>query len=92
VDEERIIEPEEKLPSGAIFNGYREYDVQDLVLKRHKIRFLLAEYVTVEGKTIVGKLPKEDQGHYFNREQRVFSRRTKSNLAGRFRNSHIHTH
>jgi uncharacterized coiled-coil protein SlyX len=30
VDEERIIEPEEKLPEGAIFNGYREYDVQDL--------------------------------------------------------------
>lgn len=54
----------EKLPSGAIFNGYREYDVQDLVLKRHNIRFLLAEYITVEGKTKVGKLPKEYQGHY----------------------------
>ncbi len=64
MDEERIIEPEEKLPSGAIFNGYREYDVQDVVLKRHNIRFLLAEYVTAEGKTIVGKLPKEYQGHY----------------------------
>jgi len=64
VDEERIIEPEEKLPSGAIFNGYREYDVQDLVLHRHNIRFLLAEYVTVSGKTIVGKLPSPYQGHY----------------------------
>ena len=63
IDEERIIEPEE-LPEGATFNGYREYDVQDLVLKRHNIRFLLAEYVTVEGKTIVGKLPREYQGHY----------------------------
>ena len=63
VDSEQIIEPE-TLPEGAIFNGYREYDVQDLILKRHKIRFLLAEYVTVEGKTIVGKLPKEYQGHY----------------------------
>ena len=56
VDSEQIIEPE-TLPEGAIFNGYREYDVQDLILKRHNIRFLLAEYVTVEGKTIVGKLP-----------------------------------
>ena len=64
VDEERIIEPEEELPDGATFNGYREYDVQDLILQRHKIRFLLAEYVTLEGKTIVGKLPKEYQGHY----------------------------
>ncbi len=64
VDEERIIEPEEELPDGATFNGYREYDVQDLILQRHNIRFLLAEYVTLEGKTIVGKLPKEYQGHY----------------------------
>ncbi len=64
VDEERIIEPSEKLPSGAIFNGYREYDVQDLILKRHNIRFLLAEYVTLSGKTIVGKLPDQYQGHY----------------------------
>ncbi len=64
VDEQRIIEPEEELPKGASFNGYREYDVQDLVLQRHNIRFLLAEYVTAEGKTIVGKLPKQYQGHY----------------------------
>ena len=63
VDEERIIEPE-NLPEGANFNGYREYDVQDLVLHRHNIRFLLAEYVTVSGKTIVGKLPEQYQGHY----------------------------
>lgn len=63
VDEERIIEPED-LPEGATFNGYREYDVQDLILERHNIRFLLAEYVTVEGKTIVGKLPAQYQGHY----------------------------
>ena len=62
-DEQRIIEPIE-LPRGAKFNGYREYDVQDLVIKRHNIRFLLAEYVTLQGKTIVGKLPEEYQGHY----------------------------
>ena len=62
-DEERVIEPEE-LPEGASFNGYREYDVQDLILQRHNIRFRLAEYITPEGKTIVGKLPPEYQGHY----------------------------
>jgi len=63
VDEERVIEPLE-LPEGARFNGYREYDVQDVMIKRHSIRFLLAEYITTEGKTIVGKLPQEYQGHY----------------------------
>lgn len=54
VDQERVIEPVE-LPEGARFNGYRQYDVQDVIIKRHSIRFLLAEYVTTEGKTIVGK-------------------------------------
>ena len=38
-DEERVIEPIE-LPESAKFNGYREYDVQDLVLKRHNIRLM----------------------------------------------------
>ncbi len=60
---ERRIEPEE-LPEGAKFNGYREYDVQDLRLLRHNIRYLLAEYVTTEGRTITGKLPDQQQGHY----------------------------
>jgi uncharacterized coiled-coil protein SlyX len=63
VDEERVIEPPE-LPNDSKFNGYREYDVQDLIIKRHNIRFLLAEYVTSEGKTIIGKLPEEYFGHY----------------------------
>lgn len=63
VDEERVVEPL-VLPDGARFNGYREYDVQDLILKRHNIRLLLTEYVTSEGKTIVGKVPREYLGHY----------------------------
>ena len=63
VDEERIVEPEE-IPEGVTFNGYREYDVQEIILKRHNIRFLLAEYITTEGKTVVGQLPSQYQGHY----------------------------
>lgn len=64
IDEEKIIEPEE-LPDQAKFNGYRDYDVQELKIERHNIRFRLAEYVTEDGKTIVGQLPAEySQGHY----------------------------
>ncbi len=73
VDEERKIEPEEELPEGASFNGYREYDVQELMFERHNIRFLLAEYVTLEGKTIVGKLPKEYQGPGWTNSEVVYS-------------------
>lgn len=63
INEERIIEPK-SLPVDAKFNGYREYDVQELLIKSHTIRFKLAEYVNTEGHTIVGKLPEEYQGHY----------------------------
>lgn len=64
IDEERIIPPD-ALPEGAKFNGYRDYDVQELLLKRHNIRFRLAEYVSEDGTTIVGELPAEyRQGHY----------------------------
>ena len=64
IDEEKIIQPEE-IPVNAKFNGYRDYDVQELKIERHNIRFRLAEYVTEEGKTIVGQLPPEyRQGHY----------------------------
>lgn len=64
IDEERIIQPAE-IPANAKFNGYRNYDVQELKLERHNIRFRLAEYVTEDGTTIVGELPTEyRQGHY----------------------------
>ena len=64
IDEERILQPEE-FPAKAKFNGYRDYDVQELILKRHNIRFRLAEYVSEDGTTIVGQLPAEYRnGHY----------------------------
>jgi hypothetical protein len=63
ITEERVIEPT-NIPSEAIFNGYRDYDVQELFLEGHLIRFKLAEYVDSEGKTIVGQLPDAYEGHY----------------------------
>jgi hypothetical protein len=38
IDEEKIIQPEE-IPDKAKFNGYRDYDVQELKIERHNIRF-----------------------------------------------------
>ena len=39
--------------------------MQELKIERHNIRFRLAEYVTEDGKTIVGELPpKYRRGHY----------------------------
>jgi Transposase IS66 family len=64
IDEEITIQPE-RIPESAKFNGYRNYDVQELIIKRHNIRFQLAEYITPDGKTVVGELPKEYQGRHY---------------------------
>jgi Transposase IS66 family len=64
IDEEIQIQPEE-IPKNAKFNGYRNYDVQELIIKRHNIRFQLAEYITEDGKTLVGELPTEYQGSHY---------------------------
>ena len=64
IHEERIIPPTD-IPDTAKFNGYRDYDVQELTLERHNIRFRLAEYVREDGTTLVGQLPGEYRhGHY----------------------------
>jgi septal ring factor EnvC (AmiA/AmiB activator) len=44
-DEEITIQPN-SIPENAKFNGYRNYDVQELIIKRQNIRFQLAEYIT----------------------------------------------
>ena len=64
IDEEISIQPE-SIPEKAKFNGYRSYDVQELIIKRHNIRFQLAEYITEDGKTVVGELPIEYQGRHY---------------------------
>lgn len=61
---ERIIQPEE-IPATAEFNGYRDYDVQELQLECYTIRFRLAEYLLEDGTTVSGQLPPEyRQGHF----------------------------
>jgi hypothetical protein len=64
IDEEISVQPD-SIPPTAKFNGYRNYDVQELIMKRHNIRFQLAEYITEDGKTLVGELPTEYQGRHY---------------------------
>ena len=71
VDEERIIEPEETLPEGSKFNGYRVFDVQDLLLERHNIRLFLAEYVTLREPDDCGQSPLRISGTFWCNLERV---------------------
>jgi hypothetical protein len=69
--EERIMEPAD-LPAGSEFKGYRDYDVQELVLKRVNIRFKLAEYLTPSGQRVVGEVPPEYRGGHYGPELRRY--------------------
>jgi len=64
IKEEQIIEPDH-IPAGAMFKGYREYDIQELQLESYTIRFRLAEYQLEDGSMIAGELPiAYRNGHY----------------------------
>lgn len=55
----------EHIPEGSRPKGYEDYTVQDLVLEPHNTVYRLERWVTPDGQTLVGKLPKEaSNGHF----------------------------
>jgi len=65
ITETQIIELPD-VPSDARFNGYRDYDVQELQIERRMIRFRLKEYVLADGHIVRAQLPLEyrQTGHF----------------------------
>ena len=57
--------PEEKVPAGSRFKGYKEFTVQDLRIKVHNTRFRMEQWVTPSGERLVGKLPTELGDRHF---------------------------
>lgn len=63
VHRELVVQPP-FIAEGAIFKGYKPYDVQDIVFSSNNTRFLLARWQLADGTYVCGELPKGIHGHY----------------------------
>jgi hypothetical protein len=63
IHQEQIIQPQ-SIPEGAVFKGYKPYDVQDIICQSNNTRFLIARWKLPDGTYICGELPKGIHGHY----------------------------
>jgi hypothetical protein len=64
VDVTLEVEPDH-LPDDAVFKGYREVVVQDLIIKSHNTCYRLAQYQLSDGSYVSGQLPEHLNGNHF---------------------------
>ena len=65
IHEEVVIQPTQDIAHGARFKGYRNFVVQDLKIQSHNTRYRLARWITLDGETLTGQLPKALNGQHF---------------------------
>ncbi len=65
IHEDKTIAPDEPVPDGSRFKGYRDFVVQDLVIQVHNTHYHLERWLTPEGKSLVGQLPGQLNKRHF---------------------------
>ena len=53
IHETKIIEPKEEIPLGSEFKGYKDYTVQELIIRPHNVRYRLAIGKTPTGEYLL---------------------------------------
>jgi hypothetical protein len=63
IDEDRILEIPD-LPPGSVFKGYQDYVVQELVFRKHVVRYRRERWLTPDGRELVAEMPAGVKGHF----------------------------
>lgn len=63
IDEDRIVEIPD-LPRGSVFKGYQDYVVQELVFRKHVVRYRRERWLTPDGRELVAEMPAGVRGHF----------------------------
>jgi hypothetical protein len=72
IHETRKVAPQQPIPAGSRFKGYRDFVVQDLRIEPHNTRYRLEVWLTPDGGQLLGALPSSLDGKHFGAQLRRF--------------------
>ncbi len=64
IHETKVIKAND-IPDGAVFKGYRDYDVQDIEINLKNTRYRLEWWQLPDGKYVTAELPESIRGYHF---------------------------
>jgi len=65
IHQDVIIKPDQSIPDGSRFKGYRDFIVQELNINMMNRRFRLERWITPDQQSIMASLPSNIQGKHF---------------------------